>query len=130
MNTTITRRTALAAILAAPVTLPLLPVSAFATPADPAVEAYKVWHAAFVAWERSFERPDLQDDDPTMLAAMSAEWRAKVDLASMVATTPEGLAGQVRMGLNVFGQPLNQPHPGIARENRPRRMHPPAIPRL
>ena len=34
---TITRRTA----LAAPVTLPLLPVSAFAAPADPAVEAYR-----------------------------------------------------------------------------------------
>ena len=32
---TITRRTA----LAVPVTLPLLPVSAFAQPADPAVEA-------------------------------------------------------------------------------------------
>ncbi len=31
MKTTITRRTA----LAAPVTLPLLPVSAFATPTDP-----------------------------------------------------------------------------------------------
>ncbi len=36
--TTITRRTA----LAVPVTLPLLPVSAFAAPADPAVEAYRV----------------------------------------------------------------------------------------
>ena len=36
MNT-ITRRTA----LAASVTLPLLPVSAYATPADPAVEAYR-----------------------------------------------------------------------------------------
>ena len=34
---TITRRTA----LAVPVTLPLLPVSAFATPADTAVEAYQ-----------------------------------------------------------------------------------------
>ena len=36
MKTTITRRTA----LAVPVTLPLLPVSAFATPADPAVTAF------------------------------------------------------------------------------------------
>ena len=36
---TITRRTA----LAVPITLPLLPVSAFAQPADdPAVEAYRV----------------------------------------------------------------------------------------
>ena len=60
MNT-ITRRTA----LAVPVTLPLLPIAAYATPTDPAVEAYRVWRAAFVAWERSFDRiPDLPDDDP------------------------------------------------------------------
>ncbi len=44
MNT-ITRRTA----LAVPVTLPLLPVSAFATPADPAVAAYREWLAAYHA---------------------------------------------------------------------------------
>ena len=43
MTTTITRRTA----LAASVTLPLLPVSAYATPADPAVEAYRAWRAAY-----------------------------------------------------------------------------------
>ncbi len=44
---TITRRTA----LAVPVTLPLLPVSAFATPAerDPVVEAYRTWLAAYDA---------------------------------------------------------------------------------
>ncbi len=48
--------------------------------------------------------PDLPDDDPAMLAAMRAEWQAKVDLASMVATTPEGLAGQTRMGLGMFGE--------------------------
>ena len=38
---TLTRRTA----LAASVTLPLLPVSAYATPADPAVVAYHAWLA-------------------------------------------------------------------------------------
>jgi len=37
MNTT-TRRT----VIAASVTLPLLPVASHATPADPAVEAYRV----------------------------------------------------------------------------------------
>ncbi len=99
MNT-ITRRTA----LAAPVTLPLLPIAAYATPADPAVEAYRVWHDAFAAWERSLRPLDLPDDDPAMLAAMRAEWQAKVDLASIVATTPEGLAGQIRMGLYMFGE--------------------------
>ena len=50
MKTTITRRTA----LAVPVTLPLLPVSAFATPADPAVEAYWTWRIANEAYEQSF----------------------------------------------------------------------------
>ena len=49
MKTT-TRRTA----LAAPATLPLLPVSALATPADPAVTAFRAWCAANAAYERSF----------------------------------------------------------------------------
>ena len=96
---TITRRTA----IVAPVTLPLLPVSAFAAPADPAVEAYRAWRAAHVAYERSFDRPNLRDDDPVMLAAQDADWRAKAVLASMIATTPAGLAGQLRMGLEMFG---------------------------
>ncbi len=38
-----------------------------------------------------------------MRAAQDAEWQAKVDLASMIATTPAGLAGQIRMGLGMFG---------------------------
>ena len=46
MNT-ITRRTA----LAASVTLPLLPATAYAAPADPAVEAYWAWRAAREAYE-------------------------------------------------------------------------------
>ena len=110
MNT-ITRRTALAGAAALPL-LPgaalaasaTLPASALAQPADPAVAAYRAWRAAFDAWERSMDHPDLPDDDPAMLAAMRAEWQAKVDLASMVATTPEGLAGQIRMGLGIFGE--------------------------
>ena len=72
MNT-ITRRTA----LAVPVTLPLLPVSAFATPADPTVAAFRAWRAAFIAYERSFDRPHVADDDPIMNAACKAEWAAK-----------------------------------------------------
>ncbi len=50
---TITRRAA----IAASITLPLLPVSTFATPADPAVEAHRAWRAAHDAYERSFDRP-------------------------------------------------------------------------
>ncbi len=95
----ITRRTA----LAVPVTLPLLPVSAFATPADPAVEEYRTWRAANGAYERSFDRPHVPDDCPIIKAAGDAEWQAKVDLATMIATTPAGLAGQLRMGLGMFG---------------------------
>ncbi len=38
-----------------------------------------------------------------MLAAQDAEWRAKVELASMIATSPAGLAGQLRVGLSMFG---------------------------
>jgi len=33
-----------------PITLPLLPVSAFATPADPTVEAYEEWRKAYRAF--------------------------------------------------------------------------------
>ncbi len=97
--TTITRRTA----LAVPVTLPLLPVSAFAAPADPTVAAFREWRAAFIAYERSFDRPHVADDDPIMNAAGDAEWAAKCRLASMVATTPAGLVGQLRVGLGIFG---------------------------
>jgi len=45
----------------------------------------------------------LPDDDPAMLAAQGAEWQARAVLASMIATTPAGLAGQLRMGLGLFG---------------------------
>jgi hypothetical protein len=103
LNTTTRRNTiAGAAALAAPVTLPLLPVSAFAAPADPAVEAYRAWRAAHEAYERSLH-PDVPDGCPVMLAACDADWRAKVVLASMIATTPAGLAGQLFMGLGRFG---------------------------
>ncbi len=48
----------------------------------------------------------VPDDCPVMLAAQDAEWRAKVELASMIATTPAGLAGQLRMGLGMFADLL------------------------
>ncbi len=99
MKTTITRRTA----LAVPVTLPLLPVAAYATPADPAVETYRTWRAAFIAYEQSLERPDIPDGCPIVAATQGAEWETMVRLASMVATTPAGLAGQLFAGLSLFG---------------------------
>ena len=97
---TITRRTA----LAASVSLPLLPVSAFATPADPAVEAYRTWRAANGAYERSFDRPHVPDDDPIMNATGDAALAANLALCDTIATTPEGLAGQVHLALYTFGE--------------------------
>ena len=97
---TITRRTA----LAASVTLPLLPVSAYATPADPAVAAYREWRAALVAYVRSFDRHDVPDDDPVMNATGDAELAANLALCDAIATTPEGLAGQVHLALYTFGE--------------------------
>ncbi len=99
MNT-ITRRTA----LAVPVTLPLLPVSAYATPADPAVEAYRTWRIANGAYERSFDRPHVPDDDPIMNAAGDAALAANLALCDTIATTPAGLACQVRFAFDAFGQ--------------------------
>ena len=97
---TITRRTA----LAASVTLPLLPVASYATPADPAVEAYREWRAANAAYERFFDRPHVPDDDPIMNAAGDAALAANLALCDTIATTPEGLAGQVYLALYTFGE--------------------------
>ena len=88
-----------AAALAVPVTLP-----AFATPADPAVAAYRTWRAANGAYERSFDRPHVPDDDPIMNAAGDAALAANLALCDSIATTPAGLAGQVRLALYTFGE--------------------------
>jgi|GEM_PF-4598372 len=97
---TITRRTA----LAASVSLPLLPVASYATLGDPAVKAYRTWRAANSAYERSFDRPHVPDDDPIMNAASDAALAANLVLCDTIATTPEGLAGQVRLALFTFGE--------------------------
>jgi len=85
------------------VTLPLLPVAAYATPGDPAVAAYRKWLVANEAYERSFDRPDVPDDDPIMNAAGDAALAANLALCDAIATTPEGLAGQVHLALYTFG---------------------------
>jgi hypothetical protein len=97
MNT-ITRR----ATLAASVTLPLLPVTAFATPADPAVEAYREWRAAYDARDASLEA-DVEDDTPEGQVIFDREWAARLALSDAVATTPAGLACQVMLAFDVFG---------------------------
>ena len=71
MNT-ITRRTALAAA----VSTPLLPVSAFATPADPAVEAYRAWqeaHRTFLIALKTWE----DDDEPRRPLCWSGRYRLR-----------------------------------------------------
>ncbi len=93
MSTTTTRR----AVIAASVTLPLLPVASYAQPGDPAVAAYRKWLVANEAYERSFGPPDVPDDDPVMIAASDAALAANLALCDTVATTPEGLAGQVHL---------------------------------
>ncbi len=97
---TITRRTA----IAASVSLPLLPVASYATPADPAVEAYRTWRIANDAYERSFDRPHVPDDDPILNAAGDAALAANLALCDTIATTPEGLEGQVHLALYTFGE--------------------------
>jgi hypothetical protein len=99
MNT-ITRRTA----LAAPVTLPLLPVSAFAAPADPAVEAYHAWRAAHDAFEGSLEYGDGTDTSPIVKAAHDDEWTALAKLCRTVPTTAAGLACQLSFTVEVLGE--------------------------
>ncbi len=98
MNT-ITRRTA----LAASATLPLLPVSAFATPADPAVEAYEEWrkaHRTFLVAMKT--RHD--DDDPVVAAANDADHAAAMKFAETVPTTLAGLAALINFTPYCFGQ--------------------------
>ncbi len=99
MKTTITRRNVIAGAAA----LPLLPVSAFAVPADPAVEAYRVWRAAYGAHE--FFLNTHQDwDTPEVQASFDRQWAARHALSDAVATTPAGLACQVRFAFDAFGE--------------------------
>ncbi len=98
MKTTITRRTA----LAVPVTLPLLPVSAYATPADPAVEAYRTWRAASGAHE-VFLDTHSDWETPEGQRLQGREWAERHALSDTIAITPAGLACQVRFAFDAFG---------------------------
>ncbi len=90
--------------LAVPVTLPLLPVSAFATPAnDPAVEAYEEWRKAYRAFLVAMKTWP-EDDDPVVDAADHAERAAATKFAETVPTTLAGLAAQIAFAPYCFGQ--------------------------
>ncbi len=89
--------------LAASVTLPLLPVSAFAKPAvDPVIPAYRAWCESLTAFENVFtERPD---DESAHKVAHVREFASRLALSDIVATTPAGLALQIRFAFSVFGE--------------------------
>ena len=102
MNT-ITRRTA----LAVPVTLALLPVSAFATPADPVLTAYPEWQAIradymrvlnnYTALEnRCSPEADAYNDGP-VIDSQNRMGDCECRIANMVATTAAGMAAQLRV---------------------------------
>ncbi len=99
MNT-ITRRTA----LAVPVTLPLLPLASYAQPDDPAVAAYQEWRAAFDVYNNSFNDPRALVSDDFVQPFHDRELAAHRALCDTIATTPAGLAKQVRAAFYVFGE--------------------------
>ena len=110
MKTT-TRRT----ILAGAATLPLLPgaayaasatlpASALAEPADPAVKAYRAFLAAYGAND-AFLATGRDDEHPEGRVLFDRVWAARLALSATVATTPAGLALQVRFCFVVFGDP-------------------------
>ncbi len=113
MNTT-TRRTILAGAaalpllpataLAAPVSLPLLPLASYVQPGDPAVAAHRVWLAAYNANE-AFLATGEEGDTPEGLAMCNRVWIARLALSDTIATTPAGLALQIRFAFAVFGDP-------------------------
>jgi hypothetical protein len=86
---TITRHTA----LAVPITLPLLPVSAYAGADDPAIEAYEEWRKACGTFLAALKTQ--YDDDPVLNAADHAERAAATKFAETVPTTLAGLAAQI-----------------------------------
>ncbi len=90
--------------LAVPVTLPLLPVSAFAQPDDPAVVAYREWLAAYHAND-AFLATGKDDETPEGQAMYNRVCAARLALSDVVATTPGGLALQIRFTFAVFGDP-------------------------
>ena len=111
MNT-ITRRTA----LAAPVTLPLLPVSALATPADPVVTAFAEWKAldrertrvtsvfnALEAQHGPVSEQAIAYENETVAPIYVRLGIVDYRIAEMIATTPAGLAGQAHIALELFG---------------------------
>ena len=112
MTNPITRRTA----LAVPVTLPLLPLTAYAAPADPVVVAYNVW-LGLDAERRRLQNVYAELEDRHGPVAKEAEaystefitpachQRRVIEecISEMVATTPAGLAAQLTIAVDILG---------------------------
>ncbi len=113
----ITRRTALAGAA----TLPLLPAAAlaapaFATPADPVVIAFAEWKAldrertrviavfnGLEAQHGPFSEPPVAYDAETVGPVYTRLNAVEHRIAEMTATTPAGLAAQIRITMERFG---------------------------
>ena len=99
MKTT-TRR----AIIAGAAALPLLPATALAVPVerDPVIETYREWIAAYGANDAFLAtgRDDMHPEGKVLLDRVCA---ARFTLSDAVATTPAGLALQIRFAFVVFG---------------------------
>ena len=123
--TTTTRRTVIAgatalpllpaAALAVPVTLPLLPVSAFAQPDDPVIATYADWQAMRADYEQVLNTWCALENQhgnkaPEVEAYLAEYVEPETDricdmearIAKMVATTPAGLAAQLRIAVKAF----------------------------
>jgi len=85
-----------------PVTLPLLPVLAFATPADPVLDAYARWKVMRGEYEAVVkEWAAVISPDKSLGEALDRETDRILDLeneiADMVPVTVEGMAAQLRV---------------------------------
>ena len=101
MNTTTRRK-----VIAGAAALPLLPCAALAVPveSDPVVAAYREWLAAHDAND-AFLAADHDGHSPEGKVLFDRVWVARLALSDAVATTPAGLALQIRFAFAVFGDP-------------------------
>ena len=109
---------------AVPLILPALPALARTDQTDPALIAYAEWRRAERAYEpyliTQSRAPVLGDEYVRAEAEgkpfADSEWRAKVTLANVTATTPQGILRQIEFGEELFGDCLNNWAENIDRE--------------
>ena len=75
---------------------------AFATPADPAVEAYQAWREYLTTLIRVLG--DRAEDEAAHNAAHDREFASRLALSDTIATTPAGLVLQIQFAFAVFGE--------------------------